>query len=528
MNEAGTASLGSELVRAGTRLSREQNFNSLISILVEQAQDISRSDLAAFYAYRDSEEPESDLRLMYRRGRYRLPGIIAGTSEIAGFLRECREALIFNNLGGGKAFPFLRQVLLIPEMKSGMALPITGPSCDMGILFVNSTAKGFVTRDCFNFLDAYAKIAGGVMQTSRLFTEMKEYLKKIEALERYQENVFNSMTNIIVAADSEGQIHYFNRAAAEALGLEETDIGKDLVSSFRQRLSPKTLKTIAAGFETGEEILGLEGTYRSGKGEMDYSLNITPLRTPRGRNEGLTLLFTNQTRERELGTKVQEVSEERRVIKDMFCRYMSAEVVSNLIEFPDDLKLGGGRRNATVFFADIRGYTRFSEGREPEEIIDILNGYFSEAVERVIENRGYIDKFIGDCIMAVWGVPLPESEEDAANAVSCALAIQKTIQSSRRRFFRKDAASLKVGIGINTGPLVAGNLGSLRRMDYSVIGDTVNIAARLEGIAGPDEIIISEAVKKCLDGAFRLEKRQAVRVKGREKPVEIYNVLGLR
>ncbi|MDR2370181.1 MAG: hypothetical protein LBD71_01770, partial [Treponema sp.] len=131
--EAGTASFGSELVRAGTRLSSEQNFNSLVSILVEQAQDISCSDLAAFYAYRDGEEPESDLRLMYRRGRYRPPDIIAGTSEIAGFLRECREALIFNNRGGGKVFPFLRQALLVPEMKSGMALPVTGPSRNMGV-----------------------------------------------------------------------------------------------------------------------------------------------------------------------------------------------------------------------------------------------------------------------------------------------------------------------------------------------------------------------------------------------------------
>jgi class 3 adenylate cyclase len=128
--------------------------------------------------------------------------------------------------------------------------------------------------------------------------------------------------------------------------------------------------------------------------------------------------------------------------------------------------------------------------------------------------------------MAVWGVPIEDDEDGAVSAVSCALMIQKQVSSSRRKFFLKDASRLKIGIGINTGPLVAGNLGSLQRMDYSVIGDTVNLASRLEGIAGADEIIISQATRDRLGEGFRLERRREVRVKGKEKPVQIYNVLG--
>jgi class 3 adenylate cyclase len=242
--------------------------------------------------------------------------------------------------------------------------------------------------------------------------------------------------------------------------------------------------------------------------------------------EGMTLLFTNQTREKELKTRVNAVTEERRLIKDMFCRYMSSEVVSDLMEYPERIRPGGDKKNATVFFADIRGYTSFSEGREPGEIIDILNGYFGEAVEHIVKHRGYIDKFIGDCIMAVWGVPLESEEEDAVNAVSCALEIQKLVQSSRRRFFLRDASRLKIGIGINSGPLVAGNLGSLQRMDYSVIGDTVNLASRLEGVAGAGEIIISRATREKIGDRFRLSKRPDVKVKGKDQPVGIYQVLG--
>jgi PAS domain S-box-containing protein len=347
-------------------------------------------------------------------------------------------------------------------------------------------------------------------------------------MERYQDNVFNSMTNMIVTTDADGYIYYFNEAAAESMGLKEEDLNRSLEKTFKDSLSSTALRSISESLKEGNEILGLEGIYRSGENELDYSLNVSPLKTPRGKKEGLTLLFTNQTREKELKQTVQAVSEERRLIKDMFARYMSQEVVASLMESPDNVKLGGDKRNATVFFADIRGYTSFSENHDPVNIVEILNEYFSEAVENVIQYKGYIDKYIGDCIMAVWGVPIMHGKEDAINAVSCAVAIQELIRSTKRKIFRKEAKHLRVGIGINTGPLVAGNLGSMQRMDYSVIGDTVNLAARLESAAGPNEIIISQSTRDQLGENFNLEKRNSIQVKGKEKPIQIYNVVGLK
>jgi PAS domain S-box-containing protein len=510
-----------DLIRAGAILSGEGDFKSLVAALVEQTQDIVRSDLAAFYLFR---EPTGDLALMYKRGRCAVPDRISGGGELALFLRECGEAVLFNNRDGGAAF--LEETLLADPMLSGAALPVSGPSGDIGVLFVNSARRLFFNRNRFYFLDSFAKLAGGILQTARLFSEMKEYLAKIEAMERYQEGIFNSMTNMIIAVNAEGRIHYFNREAAEAMGLDDDAVGRTMEETFRGSLSAKTLKTIAESFTGRREIIGLEGIYRRGDRELDYSLNITPLETRRGRSEGMTLLFTNQTREKELKTRISAVTEERRIIKDMFCRYMSSEVVADLMEYPERIRPGGDKKNATVFFADIRGYTSFSEDREPGEIIEILNAYFGEAVEHIVKHRGYIDKFIGDCIMAVWGVPLESEEDDAINAVSCALEIQKLVQSSRRRFFLKEASRLKIGIGINSGPLVAGNLGSLQHMDYSVIGDTVNLASRLEGVAGAGEIIISRATREKIGDRFRLAKRPDVKVKGKDQPIGIYQVLG--
>jgi len=527
-----------DLVRAGALLAREKNFKDLVNVFVEQAQDISRVDLTAFYILKEPEDRKSDLKLMFKRGRYQVPETISGSNELIRFLRECREALIFNNKKAAQqdskssqskpdwSEAFLKEVLINPEMKSGMALPIVSPPREIGILFVGSKNPCFFNRHRFHFLECYTKLAAGAMQTSKLFDETRESSRKIDSLERYQENVFNSMTNMVVTTDAQGLIYYFNEPAAQSMGLKDDDLGRNIENIFKNSLTSGTIKTIIKSLEDGNEIIGLEGIYRKGEKELDYSLNVTPLKTPRGKKEGLTLLFTNQTREKELKQTVQAVTEERRIIKDMFCRYMSNEVMESMMETPDKVKLGGDKRNATVFFADIRGYTSFSENREPEAIVEILNEYFSEAVENVIKYKGYIDKFIGDCIMAVWGVPMLPEKDDAINAVSCALAIQDMVRSSKRKFFRSSASRLRIGIGINTGPLVAGNLGSMQRMDYSVIGDTVNLAARLESVAGADEIIISQSTLNQLGDKFRFEERTPVRVKGKEKPVKIYHILG--
>jgi class 3 adenylate cyclase/PAS domain-containing protein len=529
-----------DLVRAGALLARERNFKDLVSVFVEQAQDISRVDMTAFYILEDPEDRKSDLKLYYKRGRYSVPETISGSTDLVRFLRECREALIFNNKqalekdGGERATPtrevprFLKETLIHPLMKSGMALPIVSPPREIGVLFTGSQTPCFFNLRRFHFLDSYTKLAAGAMQTSRLFGETRESSKKIDSLERYQDNVFNSMTNMVVTTDATGYIYYFNEAAGQAMGLGESDLGRSLENTFRNSISSKALRTIIKCLEEGTEVLGLEGIYRMEEKELDYSLNVTSLKTPRGKKEGLTLLFTNQTLENELKQTVNVVTEEKRVIKDMFCRYMSQEVLASMMESPDGVKLGGDKRVATVFFADIRGYTSFSEKREPEQIVEILNEYFSEAVEHVIKYKGYIDKFIGDCIMAVWGVPMLPEKEDAINAVSCALAIQKMVSSQKRKFFKKEASQLRIGIGVNTGPLVAGNLGSVQRMDYSVIGDTVNLAARLESVAGADEVIISGETRKQLGNMFRIEERKPVLVKGKVKPVQIYNVVGFR
>jgi len=510
----------SELLRTSSLLFEDRSRSSLISTLVEQAQDVSGSDSAVLYSY-PSEEDGDSLVMIYKRGRDEVPQELDRNGELVSFMEDCGEALVMNRRSGS----FFKEAFFGERILSAIVLPLFTPKRKLGLLVLGSHREDFYGKNRLGYLDAFTRLAGGMINNTELFQEVKDKLNEIESLRRYQESIFSSMTNLLITTDEKGNIHYFNRAAAERLSLDYSWLGRSLDSFVEGSVGKSILAELKKSQKDFREILGLEGIFRKGDGEMDFSLNISPLKGKRGKHEGLTLLFTDQSRERELKKQMDVVVEERRVIKDMFSRYMSGEVLKSLMESAEEVRLGGDRKTATIFFADIRGYTSFSEGKDPELIVEVLNEYFSEAVEVVIKYRGYIDKFIGDCIMAAWGVPIVNEEKDAVSAVSCAVEIQDLVRSKSRKFFKGIASGLKVGIGMHTGPLVAGNLGSSRRMDYSVIGDTVNIAARLEGVADAGEVIITQQTRDLIGDHFKLKELEPVKVKGVEKPLHIFNVL---
>jgi adenylate cyclase len=505
-----------DVVRAGTIIGRGFDIKQFIASLVEQLFDITGSHLVCFYSH-----GEKNSRLLYRRGKYRVKEVFSGGEEPFQFILESGESVVLTER---KVSPFIG-LLLNDAMNSGVALSVGTDKKTYGFVVLNSEKALFFTRSRLQAAEAVTKLAGEYFHNSVLHNQLKEYTRKIESLERYQASIFSSMTSLLLAVDGNGNLKYFNRMAGASFLLNENDIGKNIITLFTGKIGKKIMNVIRSSVEKGSEVLGAEGIYRNGDNEIDFSLNTSPLYTSKRKREGLTLLFTDQSMERRLEKEVKTVKEERRLIKDVFSRYLSDSVVARLVENPDLVHLDGDKKEGTIFFADIRGYTSFSEGKDPEYIIKILNEYFSVAVEIIMDHRGYIDKFIGDAIMAAWGVPLKTEEEDAQLAVSCALELQKMVKSSKRAFFKNEASNLKIGIGIHTGPLVAGNLGSAQRVDYTVIGDTVNIASRLEGIAGPNEIIITGSTLSLLSKNFKVEERSPVRLKGKKKPLKIFNVI---
>ena len=209
----------------------------------------------------------------------------------------------------------------------------------------------------------------------------------------------------------------------------------------------------------------------------------------------------------------------------VYQRFMPAAIVEQILANPDSIQLGGVNQIVTVLFADIRGFTSLSEIIEPDEVVTMLNVYFSEMVEIIFQHGGTIDKFMGDGLMALFGAPYT-SPKDAANAVRAGIEMQRRLNMIRGTFARKDGSALDVniGIGINTGNVVVGYIGSQRRTDYTAIGDTVNLAARLEHEAGRGELIISETTYTLVKGEFPCEPVGSRVIRGKRDSVACFRV----
>ncbi|MCX5911007.1 MAG: adenylate/guanylate cyclase domain-containing protein, partial [Deltaproteobacteria bacterium] len=220
---------------------------------------------------------------------------------------------------------------------------------------------------------------------------------------------------------------------------------------------------------------------------------------------------------------------QRRQIKQMFSRYMSDLLIQDLLKNPDKLRLGGEKLVLTVFFSDLAGFTSLSEKLSPEEVVALLNRYLTAMTDIILRSGGLIDKYEGDAIMAFWGAPVFQ-EDHAVRACLAALDNQSRLGELRQEFLQAGLPPIHARIGINTGEMIIGNMGSSQRFDFTVIGDSVNLASRLEGAGKEYGVCILISENTYSHAADRIEVRELdlLRVKGKDKPVRIYELLARR
>ena len=210
-------------------------------------------------------------------------------------------------------------------------------------------------------------------------------------------------------------------------------------------------------------------------------------------------------------------------VRSNFERYFAPNVAADIAQRDAAIRQGGDRRPTTVLFSDIRGFTAMAESMGPDAIAQLLSEYFTEMVEVIFEHGGTLDKFIGDAIMALWGAPIAHSD-DPDRALRAALAMQRSIARLNERWVAQGRPEIGVGIGINHGEVFAGNIGSHRRLEYTVIGDAVNIASRLCAEAGPGEILVSEAVLGVVREQVSYDYLPEMALKGKAHVVQVYRV----
>jgi adenylate cyclase len=226
------------------------------------------------------------------------------------------------------------------------------------------------------------------------------------------------------------------------------------------------------------------------------------------------------------GYRYMTEEKEKKKIRGAFQYYLTASVVEEMLKNPDKLKLGGEKKDLTVLFSDIRGFTSISEQMTPEGLVKFLNEYLTTMTDIVFKYDGLLDKYMGDAIMAIWGAPLDQPDH-VKRACLAALDMVEELHRLQKKWSAEGMPYLNIGIGVNAGPMVVGNMGSDRRFDYTVMGDSVNLGSRLEGLNKTygTNIIASEMTFEKVREEFLGRELDLVRVKGKDRPVKIYELL---
>jgi len=393
---------------------------------------------------------------------------------------------------------FTRSILCVPvSNKTGEII---------GVTQVLNKIGGPFTDDDEHRLRAFtAQISIG-LENAKLFDD-------VQAMRNYTDAMLQSMSNGVITFDPDGVVRTCNAAGGRIFRIDpESVAGKPLGEVFGEDNAWLIERALRVA-ETSVSDIAVDAEVVAEGETVSVNVNVQPLSAGDGKPLGVMVML-------------EDISGEKRV-KSTLSRYMDPDVADQLLSGEGgDGALGGKQSTATVLFSDIRSFTTISERLGAAGTVAMLNDYFEFMVECISSQNGMLDKFIGDAIMAVFGVPLPH-EDDPDRGLRAAIAMQRVLQTWSPTGPDGVAFPLRIGVGLNTDAVVAGNIGSKKRMDYTIIGDGVNLAARLESAckqygAG---ILLSEFTVDQLKGAYRLRALDKVVVKGKTAPVTVYECL---
>jgi PAS domain S-box-containing protein len=357
----------------------------------------------------------------------------------------------------------------------------------------------------------YETQARAVFQSQRqqLERQLIQVGEEFQTLYDFNESIIQSMTSGLLVGDKDThRILKVNRAMERLIGLPAADVvGKTVEEVFAdyhglpigefadevERQGTITLRKHRLFTDDGREF------YQYIKGQLFYN--------HKGETKGVIVIVDDISR--------------TELMRDTFSRYLSPHVLQQVLSHQHRPALESARRELTVLFADIRNFTRFAEVHRPEEVVQLLNEYLDIMVEIVFAYEGTLDKFLGDGLLALFGTPLPQPDHPH-RAVQVAIAMQRAISDFNTRRARRGAITLEIGIGINSGEAIVGNIGSERRMEYTAVGDMVNVAQRLQARTRGGEILISDTTLPHVTSLVTVHTTLEEHVKGRRQPVRAH------
>jgi len=391
---------------------------------------------------------------------------------------------------------FTRSILCVPVInKSGKTI---------GVTQVLNKHGGAFTHEDESRLRAFTAQVSIALENAKLFDD-------IQNMKNYSESMLESMSNGVVTLNEDGKIVTCNMAGLRIMKAMPADILDRPAEAFFTGMNSWIMEKIARVEDTQKPDVTMDAELAFGGEKISANVTVLPLASVEKKNLGTMIV-------------IDDISAEKRM-KSTMSRYMDPELADQLMAGGEDI-LGGKSTVATILFSDIREFTSLTEELGAQATVSLLNEYFTIMVDCIQKEGGMLDKFIGDAIMAAFGVPMAH-DDDEDRAVRAAIAMIRALQDWNVKRLEEGKKPVRMGIGINTDTIVSGNIGSPKRMDYTLIGDGVNLASRLEGLCKQYHagILISEHTYRRLRGTYRIREVDRVVVKGKTETVGIYEIL---
>jgi PAS domain S-box-containing protein len=400
------------------------------------------------------------------------------------------------------------------NLRSILCVPLMVKSELIGVIYTDNRIRtGIFSESDRDLLQAFANQAAVAIENARLFSSLKRTLEEVTELKNLMDDVFASIVSGVITADAQDQITLCNRAAAAILGRTSADIVgrplEEVMSAFADDIQPH----LDAVRKSDKPIVGLELSHDlPERGSVDWRVNLSPLKDAGQKTQGVAIVLDDLTERKKLEAQ-----------RSLLQRMVSPAVLDQID--PNSLQIGGKKVYITILFADIRGFTAYSEQHSPEELVAVLNRYLAAAAEAVLANEGTVDKFLGDAVMAWYNAPLPQPDH-TLRAVKSALGIRDAVAALHAEM--PEDAHLDFGVGIHYGSAVLGWIGTEKRLEYTAISDSVNTTKRIQENCARNQILISREAYERVKDEIEAKPFVPLSVKGKTVPLSVYEVLGIR
>lgn len=544
-NQRGAAAL----LNATTYLGQSLDLEKTLRAVMDEARKLMQADRSTLFLL-DRERNELWSKVFKADGTTMVEIRLPISRGIAGFVASTGQTVNIPNAYEDPRFDPTADCTTGYRTRTILCMPVFNSEDKLiGVTQLINKYQGTFTRSDEEFMHAFNIQAGIALENAQLF-------ERVLLEKQYQKDILGSLSDAVISTDLEGNIVTINDAALtllhfpiETASPAEKEVwiqhfmghpvwqlipletlqarlqdslqtgARHYVPEQSLRIHPQSLLTSGDTPTEGGLLTTVLPDWQRGAIahwiEHSVNLTVTPLTNPEGRVQGGLVVM-------------EDISQEKRMKATMY-RYMTPEVAERVMALGEDALMEGERREVTILFSDIRSYTSLTEKMEAVEVVALLNNYFETMVEAVFNFEGTLDKFIGDALMAVFGAPLPLPNHGWM-AVQSALEMRQRLAEFNRRRLEKQQEPVRIGIGISSGEVVSGNIGSQKRMDYTVIGDGVNVSSRLEGVTkeyGCDIILSEFTYQLCQDRVW-VRELDRIRVKGKSHPISIYELIGDR